>query len=491
MAEEAKPKENKLAHKFTLGTLFVFALPSILLQVWTGIYTMVASAFSAVYISTDALAAVNMAYPILAIAEAIGGCIATGASVIIAEKMGEGKKADANSTFTMAIIWAFVICLAWGLIVYAAADPVFTLLGSDDTLRPLLHEYYNVYVFFLPFYGLQIAFQALMVTVGKPTAGLVVTICSGVLNVVITLFCLAVLGMGIEGMSYGEGINAVVAVIACLCLTASKKGSLHLAKPKFDVMLLPKSVYMGSGALFYSLAMAFMSILFNIDTMNFFGADGEAAGAVLLYAQFLFTAPFYGLGMGTAPVLAYRYGCLNVWKLQDISKKYFTIFGAVTIIVGILSFFMLEPLRLLYGLEPEGPVYEITKGAWIIFSVQYIFAGVNYMAQYLFAGVNDGKRSGGISALHGLILPIIFLIALPQIVGGVGVWAALPLSEVIACAVAFVMIIHANKKYHYLKSSNPEVDKAAQAENDKKIAELKAQGIDIEQQALDAAAEVE
>ena len=76
---------------------------------------------------------------------------------------------------------------------------------------------------------------------------------------------------------------------------------------------------------------------------------------------------------------------------------------------------------------------------------------------------------------------------LPPVVGGVGVWAALPASEVIASVVAVAMIIHGNKKYHYLPSKDPKVDEAAQAENDIKIAELKAQGIDVEQQALEAA----
>lgn len=487
----ANTKKNKITRNFTIGTLFLFALPSILLQVWTGIYTMVASAFSAVYISTDALAAVNMAYPILAIEEAIGGCIATGAAVIIAEKLGEGKKKEAGSAFSQAILWSLIIGVVWAVGVWLLSDPVFMFLGADEVLLPLMHEYYDVYVFFAPVYGLQIAFQALMVSAGKPTAGLVVTILSGILNVVITWVCLAVLDLGIIGMSLGEGLNALFAVVVCIVLVSNKKDDLHLGKPTLQFRFLGKSIYIGSGALFYSLAMAFMTVLFNIGSMQYFGADGEAAGAILLYAQFLFTAPFYGLGMGTAPVIAYRYGCLNVFGFQKLCNKYFKIFGIVTVVAGIGSFFMADPLMLLYG-QPEGdPVYVITKGAWMLFSVQYLFAGVNYMTQYLFAGVGDGKFSGGISALHGLIFPIIFLAVLPMAFGGVGVWAALPVSEILACIVSFVMIFVGNKKYHYLPSKNPETDRLVQADNDKKIAELKAAGIDIEEQAISAANEVE
>lgn len=483
--------ENRLARKYSAGTLFFFALPMILLQLWTGVYTMISSMFSAVYVSTDALAAVNMAYPILSIEEAIGGCIATGASVILAEKLGSGRKNEACRLLTGTVLWVFIIGLVWSVAVWLIGDPLYNMLGADDTLRPLIHEYYNAYVFFAAFYGLQIALQVILVAAGKPTVGLVVTICSGILNMIITWVSVAVARIGIVGVSLGEGGSAVIAVAVCLIALANKKDDLHLALPNMSLKNLVRSIYVGTGPLFYSIATSVMTILFNVGAITYFGPDGEAAGAILLYAQFLFVAAFIGFGEGTGPVIAYRFGCLNIPGLQDICKKYLKVFATIALIDGVLAFFMADPIMTLYGCSADDPVYEIAKGAWILFSVQYIFAGVNFGAQSLFAGVGDGKRSGFISALHALVLPVVFLIVLPQFMGGVGVWAALPVSEVISAVVAVAMILQGNKKFHYLPSKNPAIDEAAQTENDKKIAELKAQGIDIEEQALEAANEVE
>lgn len=484
-------KRNKITQEFSIGTLFLFALPSILLQLWIQIYTMVTGAFVSVYVSTDALAAVNMAYPILSIAEAVGGCIATGASVIIAKKLGEGETKSAQSALTTATLWVLVIALAWGWGVWLAGDAAFNMLGADETLLPLLHEYYDVYVWFIVFYALQTTLQILMITVGKPTQGLIVTVLTGIANVAITWICVAPLQMGIVGMSLGEGFNALLATVACAVLMLNKKDVLHFGRPTVDFRLLVHSIYTGAGTLVESVALAVMTAMFNIGAITYFGTDGEAAGAILLYAQCIFCAAYWGMNMGVSPVIAYRYGHLNIFKFQDIVKKFFKLYAIIMVVSGVLSLFMAEPVMMLYG-QPEGtPVYDITMSAWMIFSLQYIFAGVNYLTQSLFAGCQDGLRSGIASALHGLVFPILFLAVLPPMVGGVGVWAALTVSEIVAFFISIGMILQANGKYHYLKSKDPEVDRKIQEENDRKIAELKAQGIDIEEQALAAAEDME
>ena len=67
----AETSPNKLARNYTLIGLFLFAAPSILLQLWTGIYQIFDTAIATNFNSTATLSAINIVYPAQAVVEAI------------------------------------------------------------------------------------------------------------------------------------------------------------------------------------------------------------------------------------------------------------------------------------------------------------------------------------------------------------------------------------------------------------------------------------
>ena len=87
---------NSLAKKYSLGSLFVFALPNIIMMVFLSMYIIVDGTFISRYVGTTALSAVTMVYPLICLEMAIGIMIATGGSAVIAKAMGEGKEDNEN-----------------------------------------------------------------------------------------------------------------------------------------------------------------------------------------------------------------------------------------------------------------------------------------------------------------------------------------------------------------------------------------------------------
>ena len=65
--------------------------------------------------------------------------------------------------------------------------PIIRMLGANDVLFPYCYGYAFPVVCFLPMSMLQIQFQTLIVAAGKPQIGLVLTIGSGIVNVVLDL----------------------------------------------------------------------------------------------------------------------------------------------------------------------------------------------------------------------------------------------------------------------------------------------------------------
>ena len=93
----------QLSEHFTFKKLIQFVLPSIIMMIFTSIYSVVDGLFVSNYAGKTALAAINLILPLLMGLSALGFMIGTGGSAIVAKTLGEGKKKEANEYFSMLV----------------------------------------------------------------------------------------------------------------------------------------------------------------------------------------------------------------------------------------------------------------------------------------------------------------------------------------------------------------------------------------------------
>ena len=119
----------KLSDHFTYGRLLRYTLPTIVMIIFTSLYSVVDGLFVSNLVGDLALSAVNIAFPITMIIGAFGFMLGTGGSAIVARTLGEGKPELASRYFTL-----FIWCVAGLGVVLAAAGllllrPLLVLLG--------------------------------------------------------------------------------------------------------------------------------------------------------------------------------------------------------------------------------------------------------------------------------------------------------------------------------------------------------------------------
>lgn len=439
---------NKLGKDFGLCGLFKFGFAIILLNIWTAIYQIIDGAISSRLISTDALSAINIIYPIISIEEALACMLCGGGAAIIAKKMGEGKQEEANQNLSFITLVGFVVGIIWMVAVTVMGNPFMRLLGADNTLMPLCKSYFDIHRFFGPIYIVSLLYQVFLVVKGKPQLATIFNVAQGAVTIAADFLFVGALHMGISGSALGSGCGMLVSGVLSILSVTSKKQPLHLTKPVFDIRMLGNSCWIGMGDLILSVAMAVLTALYNIQAMKYYGPDGVAVITILLYAQFLFVASYYGFGKGIGPIFSYNLGAKNFDRIKKIFKEYGIIYIIMTIIIGIGSLFMAKPIILLFTSEGTS-VYKLCYAVWIVFSLNYLFAGINFMAQCMFASFNDGKRAAIISIMRTTIVPIFILLVFPLFMGGYAIWVALLVSEVLTGIISAVLLVTGRKQYKY------------------------------------------
>ena len=86
-------------------------------------------------------------------------------------------------------------------------DEIIYALGADKVLFPYCKDYLTIILLFTPASMLQVLFQNLFVTAGKPTLGLVLSVCAGAMNIVFDYLFMVIFDMGIAGAGFGTGIG--------------------------------------------------------------------------------------------------------------------------------------------------------------------------------------------------------------------------------------------------------------------------------------------
>ncbi len=440
--------KNPLSQDFNIKSLLRFAFPTILMMICMGLYTMVDTIFVSRFVNTNALSALNIVCPVINLIVGLGTMLATGGSAIVARKMGAGEHVRASQDFTLIISGGVVFGLLTAVFAITFIDRIIWGLGASKLLFPYCKEYLFFLLLFTPASILQVIFQNLLITAGRPGIGMVLGMSAGAVNILFDYIFMAPLQMGIKGAALGTGLGYLLpAVIGALCFSIPK-GSLHFEKPVIDFSVLAESCCNGFSEMVSQAASAVTTFLFNRIMMKLLGEDGVAAITIIIYTQFLLTSLCIGFSMGVAPVISYNYGksdCVQLKKVFSICLRCIMFISAI--IFG--TAFLFCPYLVGVFAAKGTPVYEIARNGFLIFSFGFLFCGLNILTSATFTALSNGRLSAILSFLRTFGLIMMLLLTLPNLIGVVGVWLAVPIAELLTMIVAVIFLKQNRERYHY------------------------------------------
>ena len=442
-------QRNPLAKSFNMVSLIKFAFPSMIMMLFMGLYTIVDTIFVARFVDTNALSSINIVCPVINIIVGLGTMLATGGSAIVAKKMGSGKIDEARSDFTLIIITGLVAGLVIMVNGLLFLNEIVWGLGASEILFPYCKEYLMVQFLFVVGNMMQVLYQNLFVTAGKPTLGLILSVLAGIANIVFDYIFIALLQMGIKGAAIGTGIGYMIPTIIGTIFFLTGRSELHFCKPKMDALVLLKSCSNGASEMVSQMSTAVTTFLFNATMMELLGEDGVAAITVIIYSGFLLTTLYIGFSMGVAPVISYNYGSENVKQLKKVVCICICFIMAISIFVFLFSFFAGENIARVFA-ENNRNVFEITKVGFTIFSFSFLFSGCNIFVSALFTALSNGKVSAIISFMRTFGFITVSLLVLPRFLQVTGVWLAIPIAELLTFILTIYLVFRNRKHYKYL-----------------------------------------
>lgn len=440
----------ELSGHYGYGRLIKATLPMALMMIVVSVYSIVDGYFISNWAGSDAFAGMNLIWPPIAVVGAIGLMVGTGGSALVSKTFGEGQPEEARRIFTMMIRLTVISGIILGIICFILMPWLAKVLGADEAMMPHAILYGRILICVLPAYMLQMAFQPFFMVAERPHFGTVLSILSGVTNIILDALFVAVFSWGLTGAALASCAGILLNAGIPIWFFSSKRNKTQLCfvPARFDWKKILKSCSNGLSEFVGSIALSVVSMCYNWQLMRYIGANGVSAYGIIMYLGFIFAAIFIGYNMGVSQIIAYNYGAGNKPELRSLLKKSMVIIGIVGVTITAIAELSADVVADIFvGYDAE--LRDLTSYATRIYMLSFLICGFNMFCSAWFTSLNNGIVSAIGAFVRTLVFEFACVFILPLLFGIEGIWAAVNVAELLSLFLTISLIIGFRTRYGY------------------------------------------
>lgn len=293
----------KLTEGKIFKTLFIYSLPLILTNVVQLLFHAADVTVLGIMVDDSAVAAVGACGPIISLLVSLFASFATGANILIAKHVGAKDEVRGRKATGTALIIGFLSGIIMLIIAEIWARDILILMKCQPSVLDQAVKYMRIYFVGMPVIMLYNFVAAILRSVGDSLRPMIYMLLSGVVNIGLNIFFVAVCNLTVEGVALATFLSNLVALILALIALFRNKGyckvelkSLRIFKGEFKEI-----VKIGVPACLCSLSY-YIANLFVSAGLNSISEEAMSAGAFA--GQF--DAIVYNVGMSIA------IGCMSM-----------------------------------------------------------------------------------------------------------------------------------------------------------------------------------
>jgi len=293
--------------------------PSILIMLISAIYN-ITDTFFVSSLGTSHVAAIGIAFPLMAIIQAMGFFFGQGSGNYMSRALGAQKTEDASRMSVTGLVSGFVVMAVIAIIGLALLGHLTEWLGATQTIKPFAKEYIFFILLASPWIvsanilNQQLRFQ------GSADIAMFGMLSGAILNIFLDPLFIFVFGMGVKGAAAATLISQITSFCILYFYCTTRKGNIPINFKHFSPSLQRYSEMFQGGvpALIRQSLMSVASIIIN----HFAKPYGDAAIAAISISNriaMFATSIVLGFGQAFQPVCGFNYGA----KLYGRVKRAF------------------------------------------------------------------------------------------------------------------------------------------------------------------------
>lgn len=395
-------------------------------------------------LGVDAMSAYGITSPLLIIFTALGTMMTSGVQVQLGKTMGRGDVSGANACYSTSVLMSLTLAAVWLLLVYAAGNPLCTLLGAgkpsaENTVFRLTGDYLRGFMLGAPFFFLSQIMSAYLQALGKRKLMLLSVIAMTAADVVFDLLSVFFFHGGMFGIGLASALSYAASFAVGLGYFLKRDCFFRFRKNGIRLQTALGILRAGSPVLLNQAFFTVRTLVFNLLLLELGGNPAIAAFAVFTTIMNLMYS--IGLGTGSVTLMLSSIFCneedrSSLLALTRAMYPYTTLLIASTVLAAELAAPWL--IRLFLGSDPEMLAMAVPGLRLVLISML-----PNVLCN-LFKNYFQGIRRTWITNLTaflqaiGLMLPCVWIFS--RLFGLTGFWIGSTVGMFLAMLAVMILI---------------------------------------------------
>ncbi|WRF25261.1 HP1184 family multidrug efflux MATE transporter [Helicobacter pylori] len=435
-------------HKDSIRKLFFYYfIPLVFSMISLSTYSMIDGMFVGKKLGKEAIAAVNIAWPIFPALIAYELLFGFGAASIVGYFLGQNKTHRARLVFSSVFYFVALSALILSMALLPFSETIARFFGSNDALLGMSKRYIEIILMGAVFVVLHPLADVFVVNDKRPILAMVAMLIGSLANIFFNYLFIFVLEVGVQGSAIATVIGHAIGVLVLMQHFWFKKGQLYFIK-RFSLSSVISSAKSGVPQSTAEFSASIMILLFNTAIMHTAGERFVSMYGIVMYNAIIFFTTLFAISQGIQPIASFSYGARNLERVRAVF-----VFGLkAAFCIGIFfygAYYFLDEFLIKLYLQPseQDPLFmQETKRAMNIYYVGYVFLGMNLLCAVFFQSIQRTKSSFIITLSHTLGFIVILLPILSHFYGINGVWVTYPIAQFLAFLVALGVTYYEIKK---------------------------------------------
>ena len=426
-----------------IGSLILkFSIPSIVGMLDSGLYNVMDRIFVGRGVGAEALAGVAIVFPLMMLVTAMGMLVGMGASSLIALRLGEGKRGEAESVVGTASVMGVALSAAFTLVVAVFTKPILVFFGGTGIVLDYALTFTRVY---LPGMFLQILSFSLNNMIrgqGDPMTALLTMVISCGVNCVLNPVFIFGCKLGIAGSALATDIAQLVscAWLLAVYLTTKREIRLRPAIMRPNARVARDILGIGGVPAFVQITTVATLILANHLVEQYGGDRGIAVMGIATSLVNLMLMPIIGINSGIQPIIGYNYGAKLYGRARDALRISTIATCAIcSVAYALFSAFSGQVMGLFVKDAPDVIVMGVS-GLRIYLSSMPVLAIVMLGSGY-FQAVKKPAQAFIPNMMRQIVLLVPLYLVLPRYFGLTGVWMAGPITDAVSVLITLALLV--------------------------------------------------
>lgn len=430
----------------TLGTdpigrlLTQYAIPAIIAMTASSLYNMADSIFIGQGVGAMAISGLALTFPMMNLAAAFGSLVGVGASTLVAMKLGQKDYTGANHVLGNVLALNVILGFLFMVVFLAFLDPVLVFFGGSEQTIPYAKDYMRIILYGNIITHMYLGLNAVLRSSGFPRMAMYTTLLSVVVNCVLNPIFIFSWGWGIKGAAWATVISQTISLLFQLVHFAKPQSLLHFQRGIYRLRgeIVRGILSIGLSPFLMNLCSCLIVILINRGLKEHGGDMAIGAYGIVNRIAFLFVMIILGFNQGMQPIAGYNYGARLYPRVLQVTRLTMLCGVGVATLGFLLCEFVPEWIVRMFTTDAD-LIAKSVYGLRIVFAV-FPLVGFQMVSTNFFLSIGMSKKAIFLSLTRQMLFLLPELLILPPLLGTLGVWISMPISDTVAFLATAVLL---------------------------------------------------